>query len=88
MTSWIALAVNSFLAVYGASRLANWLFFWFWERTHPNFRRFTFETHTGLYWRLNGSRNWLAASELTDALQDLHDETRGKRPPELSREEP
>lgn len=60
---------------YGGFVLGRDLAAWLWAKTHPDYRLLRFETYTGKYWRLNGSRVPLEASRLTDLLQSVHDET-------------
>ena len=62
------------LALYGAWHAGETLFFWL----TPGSRRFVFWTHTsGLLWR--DRKGVLAASRLTDALQDYWTEKKTGR---------
>lgn len=65
--------------IYGALRFSLDLIDWAWAKTHPKYRRFVFTSYSGRLWTLKGKSGWLVPSELTDQLQNLHDET-GKRP--------
>jgi hypothetical protein len=61
------------LAGVGLGTVSRWCVDWVWAKTHPGYRRFTFHSHTGHLWTFRGK--WLKASQLTDQLQNLHDET-------------